>query len=312
MKLSIIIPHYNDPKRLKRCLDSILSECKDTQIIVVDDRSTSEIEQYNQIVADYSRKVEFYTNTSSFKGCAGARTEALKHVTGEWLLFADSDDYLLTGWFDIVREWLESESDLILFSPTSRYEETGKESNRHILYANLISNVKKGFKGAELLAKYNYWLPLSKLIRYSVITENNITFEHVRYSDDVLFSIKVSFFAKSTAFDERQIYCITDRENSITKDLSEEAYFSHLEEFCKQSSFLDTHLSKKEWKYISVRQGALGRLNKGKKYGIGNYMKYRKLYRKYNIPLWANRCYSFDKKTGFSERLKRIGKKLSK
>lgn len=39
-KYSIIIPHYNIPELLQRCLDSI-PERDDVQVIVVDDNSDS-------------------------------------------------------------------------------------------------------------------------------------------------------------------------------------------------------------------------------------------------------------------------------
>ena len=61
MKISIIIPCYNEEKYISACLDSVLTQNypKDTmEILVVDGMST---DQTRSIVAQYCREYPFFT-----------------------------------------------------------------------------------------------------------------------------------------------------------------------------------------------------------------------------------------------------------
>ncbi|MDD5159200.1 MAG: glycosyltransferase [Sulfuricurvum sp.] len=95
-KISVIIPVYNVEAYLKECLDSIVSqELHDIEIICVNDGSTdgslSILEKY---AADDKRIIIIDQKN---QGLSGARNNGLKKAQGEYILFSDSDDYLLTS-----------------------------------------------------------------------------------------------------------------------------------------------------------------------------------------------------------------------
>lgn len=89
IRYSVIIPHKDIPDLLDRLLHSIPKR-EDVEIFVVDDNSDP------QIMAGY-KELEgvryFYTRESC--GAGYARNIALREARGEWLLFADADDYFL-------------------------------------------------------------------------------------------------------------------------------------------------------------------------------------------------------------------------
>ena len=88
---SIIIPHYDIPDLLVRCLKSIPVR-EDVQVIVVDDYSPGN-EEYAARYPELTRPfVEFYT-TASHGGAGCARNVGLQHARGRWLAFADADDF---------------------------------------------------------------------------------------------------------------------------------------------------------------------------------------------------------------------------
>ena len=88
---SIIIPHKNIPSLLQRCLDSIPKR-DDVQIIVVDDNSNPQKVDFEKFPGLDKPNTEAYFDKSG-KGAGRARNVGLKHAKGEWVIFADCDDY---------------------------------------------------------------------------------------------------------------------------------------------------------------------------------------------------------------------------
>ena len=121
---SIIIPHYDIPDLLMRCLKSIpVSE--DIQVIVVDDNSP-DADTYLERYPELSRPYLEFIRTTKGGGAGYARNVGLDHAKGKWLLFADADmgSVFLTS--DDMGAWSEAarqrfEMALKLFA--SRFED---------------------------------------------------------------------------------------------------------------------------------------------------------------------------------------------
>lgn len=94
IKLSVIVPVYNVEEYLSRCIDSIISQnLNDYEIILVDDEST---DNSGEIAERYSKKYEFVRVIhQKNKGLSGARNTGLCAANGEYILFVDSDDWLV-------------------------------------------------------------------------------------------------------------------------------------------------------------------------------------------------------------------------
>lgn len=92
-KISIIIPAYNIEPYLERCLNSVRSQTyKNLQIIVVDDGST---DQTGRIADHIARQdYRFLVIHKENGGVSAARKTGLEHATGEYIGFADGDDYI--------------------------------------------------------------------------------------------------------------------------------------------------------------------------------------------------------------------------
>jgi len=89
MKLSIIIPTYNDFKKLKNCLQSIAEQSfKDYEIIVVDDGSKIDPTSY---IKELKKSLEFEFYRIEHGGAPKARNFGFSKSSGEYLLFLDAD-----------------------------------------------------------------------------------------------------------------------------------------------------------------------------------------------------------------------------
>lgn len=85
--ISIIIPYFNRPKKLERCLDSVFSQTYTYyEILVVDDCST------NPLVIDSDYPVTVLRNKKNL-GPGLSRNVGLENAKGSFIAFLDSDDY---------------------------------------------------------------------------------------------------------------------------------------------------------------------------------------------------------------------------
>lgn len=89
--ISVIVPIYNSEKYLHRCIDGILNQSfTDFELLLINDGSTDES---GRICDDYAKKdsrVRVFHKPNG--GVSSARNLGLDNVTGEWVVFVDSDD----------------------------------------------------------------------------------------------------------------------------------------------------------------------------------------------------------------------------
>lgn len=97
-KVTIIVPCYNVAKTLPRFLDSVLKQTyQNIQLIAVNDGSTDDTEK---ILKKYSKKflqrnMEFLYLFQENQGLGGAINTGLKYIKGDFLCWADPDDFYM-------------------------------------------------------------------------------------------------------------------------------------------------------------------------------------------------------------------------
>ena len=95
--IAVIIPHYNDPDRLMRCLAVLVPQAgEDVEIVVVDNASTVDISR----VRNAFPAIRILTQPES--GAGPARNLGVAETTAPWLMFIDADclaapDWIATG-----------------------------------------------------------------------------------------------------------------------------------------------------------------------------------------------------------------------
>lgn len=92
-KISVIVPVYNVKPYLQRCIDSILNQTyTNLEIICVDDGSTDGSTEILDGYMSHDPRVKIIHQKNT--GTSGARNAGLDAVTGDWVTFVDSDDWL--------------------------------------------------------------------------------------------------------------------------------------------------------------------------------------------------------------------------
>lgn len=91
--ISVIVPVYKSEKYLDRCVQSILSQTyQDFELILVDDGSPDNSPLLCDKWAENDSRV--YVIHKENGGASSARNAGLKIAKGNWIAFADSDDWL--------------------------------------------------------------------------------------------------------------------------------------------------------------------------------------------------------------------------
>ncbi|MCL2048567.1 MAG: glycosyltransferase family 2 protein [Defluviitaleaceae bacterium] len=128
-KLSIIIPVYNASQYLEQCVQSILSQniCN-MEVILVNDCSLDDSGQLCDKLAENEPRIRVIHKPKN-EGVGSARNTGLAHVTGDYIAFVDSDDWLEPNSLRPMMDYMLSENlDLIQAKKVLAYEKRSVRS----------------------------------------------------------------------------------------------------------------------------------------------------------------------------------------
>lgn len=135
MKLSIIMPVYNEENTLKKILEKVRNTDIEKEIIIVDDGSTDGTREILKAIKNRNTKV-IYHAINMGKGTA-VRT-ALKHITGDIVIIQDADlEYDPQDYQKLIGPIVSGESKVVYGSRI--LERKGKPYLRYYLGKNFLS-----------------------------------------------------------------------------------------------------------------------------------------------------------------------------
>lgn len=233
MSFSIIIPHKNTPELLQRCLDSIPRR-KDVQIIVVDDNSDADKVDFNNFPGLGDPKVEVYL-TKEGKGAGYARNVGMSRAKGDWLIFADADDYFYTENLSILMDMqIPDEYNVIVWKSKYVYlDGTSRWLNEDIECADGIvscTSVEKLYG--------EYVTPWAKMVRRSFCQGINLSFEEVRFSNDEIFSTRLGLSVFKYGYVALSIYCHERVKGSLVESGGVDNWKSRLSVYFRKNKLL--------------------------------------------------------------------------
>ena len=112
--ISVIIPVYNVEKYLDRCLESVVkNDYRELQIICVNDGS---VDSSGEILDKWTLKdSRIQVVTQKNVGLPGARNTGIRHSSGEYLCFVDSDDCICPQYFSALLQGIvDNNADMAL------------------------------------------------------------------------------------------------------------------------------------------------------------------------------------------------------
>lgn len=216
IKVTVILPIYNVEAYIQRCVQSIFDQgYPNIELIAVDDCGT---DNSINIVEEMFAHAPSYIDCKLLhhkknRGLSAARNTGIYAATGDYLLFVDSDDYLLPHCLDhLVRKAQEAKVPMVACD----YEaEEGNENfcwhqNEDIDLLSSNSDCLKGF--SKLWFTFTAWC---KLIDRKFILHNKLYFEEGILNEDDPWMFQMALVLPSMAFLHEKLYHYTYNDNSI-------------------------------------------------------------------------------------------------
>lgn len=208
--ISVIVPIYNAEKYLHRCIKRILAQdYTDYELLLIDDGSIDNSATICDEFAKYDNRIRVFHKENG--GVSSARNWGLDKAIGEYIMFVDSDDYMLPGMLEVMLSTLESKkADLVICGTT----ETGGGYWRPIADVNYsINQLKESFVSllhTELLSP-----PWNKIYKKEIIGSNRFC-EDISFGEDLLFNIQYLEKCENISLiKESPFYHEKENENSL-------------------------------------------------------------------------------------------------
>ncbi len=269
---TIIIPHYNNPLKLQRCLNSIPSR-DDVEVIIIDDNSSSEIVDFNNLPK--STVDNFHYVLSKEGGGAGyARNIGLRKASGKWIIFSDSDDEFYTTELSYAMDkHINTIADIIYFNANVINAETFKVENSRL---EISKHINQGNESDKEWLRYESTVPWGKFIKKELVDKFEIMFDQVPAGNDVMFSLKTGHYANEVYIDNIIIYkWYFYQKGSITSLISKSTADSKFSVALNRLAFL------KEINKVKYRSNLfIGYIPFYMKVGYSFYKSYNIVYRK--------------------------------
>ena len=183
INISIIIPIYKVEAYIERCIKSVVTQvgigsAYNLECILVDDCTPDKSMEIAKEAIKPSKNIHFVCLQHEVnRGLSVARNTGLEYATGEYIMFIDSDDYLLPNCLKLFTDEIIKNPALDMVIGSTINKNKTDIRKRELLESR--ESIIHGF----LTMKYfiTVW---NKLIRKECITKNNLLFIEGIYLQD--------------------------------------------------------------------------------------------------------------------------------
>lgn len=176
-KISVLIPVFNSEKYLSRCLESVLNQTySNLEIICIDDGSS---DNSPFILDEFSSQYpgKFIIEHQKNAGVACARNRAIDLAGGEYIVFADNDDWFDLDFLEIhLNEAIRSNADIVC----SGYKRPNSEGE-------IVTSVVP--RSADEWSPYAVEAAWAKMYRLSFVRKHSLTFLNTNIGEDLVFTL---------------------------------------------------------------------------------------------------------------------------
>lgn len=141
-KVSVIIPTFNRRDLVCETIDSVLGQTlHDSEIVVVDDGSTDGTREV--LLSRFGQRIKYIYQEN--RGRSAARNRGVLESSGEYVLFLDSDDLLLSQSLELLSSYLDSHAEVgVVYSDGYYCDENGENIAQ-------ISETRPPLRGENML-----------------------------------------------------------------------------------------------------------------------------------------------------------------
>lgn len=220
-KVSIIIPVYNTGHYLYKCVDSVLNQTyKDIEVIIIDDGSCEETALICDEIARKDSRIRLIHKQN--EGVSITRNAGLSLVTGEYVGFVDSDDWIDVDMFEnLIREIEEHNADVAMCDVTTVWDSGMTDKDTFVCLPESSTLLK-----SEITPQRQLELAGSScraLYRVRQLKAENIIFpEGIKFSEDRIFNMITLGTAKKFRYIKKSFYNRYMREGSCVNTFHED------------------------------------------------------------------------------------------
>lgn len=260
VKFTIVVPVYKIPYNLLReCLDSVVNQSyKNYEVLIVDDESPDDCGKICDEYADKYNNVRVIHQKNG--GLSVVRNVGFEQAKGEWVCFADGDDWMEKDALKTGANLLETAPDDIDVFICDAYISTPiEEKNNFFLGKKTEGNVY--FRGEEKEQLIDLFFPRhyvkheiktlcdigstwARFYRRDFIVENKLrNVPGLRRTQDNIFNLYVIDKARAICYNCKRIYHYRLREDSVSNKYDPKitvAYYQLYNEFYKFAVYRNT------------------------------------------------------------------------
>ena len=219
--VSIIIPVYNVEKYVQACLESIAAQTyTNLEVIIVDDGSTDSSGKICEAFCGQDNRFQYIRQTN--QGAGIARNTGIRHSTGQYVWFVDSDDTLLPDAVETAYEAIVSGPYELVVEGFARTDDSGKmidipgQSEKQIDLSGEDA-VRRMLFGTQY-ERFCFTFACCKLYKRTLLSD--LEFGVFFSGEDANFIFRVYQRANSIAFINKVTTLWRQRPGSITHDIN--------------------------------------------------------------------------------------------
>lgn len=227
-KISVIIPVYKVENYIEKCIDSVINQSyKNLEIILVNDGSPDNCANIcnNYKLKDSRVKVIHKNN----EGLGYARNTGLEVMTGDYVIFIDSDDYVDIKMVETLYNKLIDDQLDTVFCGLNKVFNDGKIIKVEPYYKGVnfydeevVERVLLEMIGSKAEVREDSLLYMSvwhAIYSTKIIHENNIKFPSERefMSEDISFHIDYLRYAKRVSYINNCLYYYRENNTSLSR-----------------------------------------------------------------------------------------------
>ena len=244
--LSIIVPIYNVEQYLDRCIQSILNQTyQNLEILLVDDGATDCSGAIADSYAAKDKRIKVFHKENG--GLSDARNYGLEHVTGDYILFIDSDDFIVNIMCErLITVASSNNADIV---SCNYYIYRGDDDIS--IHTMSVQDDKRTFTGMDMLRYYLLktepfdlnvvWNKIFKLDLFNGVEP--VRFPKGRVQEDNFTIFRLFLNANSIVTVNEPLYYYVQRAGSIMANFTRRFMIDTIESHMYMSDYLMNHCS---------------------------------------------------------------------
>lgn len=248
MKISVIIPIFNKESSINKCLKSICEQnYNELELVLIDDGSS---DNSIDVALEYleGSNIEYKVIQQKNAGPSAARNRGIEIASGDYIMFVDADDYILSGMLERLVYLSEKyNADLV---------ECGYNANTQLpINENNEIHILKREESIRSLLTNSTVKPVVWASLYKKCIINDVRFnERLHLGEDTCFKISILKNIDIVVWTNEVFYVNVTKDNDSLsrKQLSQRDIYSVIEylKIAEQELSCFTALQKTMYKYL--------------------------------------------------------------